>query len=131
MKKILFLALVFFCGILYAQTNVTVSLDNDVYVLLQNMELRGYCSALSPVKPYTEKYIVERLEAAAEYLEENTDEEELTAQKKIIAEYLERFEHEEGLKLAALSFRKEGDVFGVPVSIEINDNFNAEVSGGL
>ncbi len=131
MKKILFLALVFFCGILYAQTNVTVSLDNDVYVLLQNMELRGYCSALSPVKPYTEKYIVERLEEAAEYLEENTYEEELTAQKKIIAEYLERFEHEEGLKLAALSFRKEGDVFGVPVSIEINDNFNAELSGGL
>ena len=131
MKKILFLALVFFCGILYAQTNVTVSLDNDVYVLLQNMELRGYCSALSPVKPYTEKYIVERLEEAAEYLEENTDEEELTAQKKIIAEYLKRFEHEEGLKLAALSFRKEGDVFGVPVSIEIKDNFNAELSGGL
>ncbi len=131
MKKILFLALVFFCGILYAQTNVTVSLDNDVYVLLQNIGLRGYCSPLSPVKPYTEKYIVEKLEEAAEYLDENFDEERLSAQKKIIAEYLKRFEHEEGLKLAALSFRKEGDVFGIPVSIEINDNFNAELSGGL
>lgn len=131
MKKNLLLPIIFLCGILYAQTNVTVSLDNDVYNLLQNIELRGYCSALSPVKPYTEKYIVEKLEEAADYLEDNYDENELAAQKKIISEYLERFEHEEGLKLAALSFRKEGDVSGVPVSIEINDSLNSELSAGF
>ena len=66
MKKLLSLALIFVCGILYAQTNVTVSLDNDVYNLLQNLELRGYCSTLSAERPYTEKYIVEKLEEAAD-----------------------------------------------------------------
>lgn len=131
MKKILFLPILFVCGLLYAQANVTVSLDNDVYNLLNNLELRGYCSNLSAVKPYTEKYIVEKLEEAQEYLEDNYDEDKLPAQKKIIEEYLKRFEHEEGLNMAALTFRKEGDVLGVPVSIEIFDNFNAEVSGGL
>ena len=131
MKKLLLLPILFLCGLLYAQTNVTVSLDNDVYNLLQNLELRGYCSALSPVKPYTEKYIVEKLEEAAEYLEENSEEDQLAAQKKIIADVLESFEHEEGLDKLALSFRKEGDVFGLPVSIEINDNFNTEFSYGF
>ncbi len=131
MKKKLFLALTLCCGILYAQTNVTVSLDDDVYNLLQNIELWGYCSTLSAVKPYTEKYIVEKLEEAAEYLEDNTEEDELQAQKKIIYKYLERYEHEEGLKKLALSWRKEGDVFDIPVSIEINDNFNTELSGGF
>ncbi len=131
MKKILFLALILFCGSLYAQTNVTVSLDNDVYVLLQNIELLGWCSALSPSKPYTEKYIVEKLEEAADYLEDNYEDNRLTAQKKIIADTLKSFEHEEGLNKLALSFRKEGDVFGVPVSIEINDNFNSEFSYGF
>ena len=131
MKKKLFLALTLCCGILYAQTNVTVSLDDDVYNLLQNIELWGYCSTLSAVKPYTEKYIFEKLEEAAEYLEDNTEEDELQAQKKIIYKYLERYEHEEGLKKLALSWRKEGEVFGIPVSIEINDNFNTELSGGF
>ncbi len=131
MKKLLFLPILLLCGMLYAQTNATVSLDNDVYNLLQSIELRGYCSALSPVKPYTEKYIVERLEEAAAYLDENYDEDQLAAQKKIIAEYLERFEHEEGLNLLALSYRKEGDVLGVPVSIEVNDYFNTELSAGF
>ena len=131
MKKLLLLPFVFLCGFLYAQTNVTVSLDNDVYNLLNNLELRGYCSALSAVKPYTEKYIVEKLQEAADYLEENSEEEELAAQKKIIENYLERFEHYEGLDLPALTYRKEGDVLGVPVSVEVFDNFNAEVSGGI
>ena len=131
MKKKLFLALILCCGILYAQTNVTVSLDDDVYELLQNIELRGYCSHLSAVKPYTEKYIVEKLEEAADYLEDNTEEDELTTEKRIIEKYLEKYEHDEGLKKLALSWRKEGDVLGLPVSIEINDNFNTELSGGF
>ena len=131
MKKLLLLPILFLCGFLYAQTNVTVSLDNDVYNLLQNLELRGYCSALSPVKPYTEKYIVEKLEEAAEYLEDNFEEDELTTQKKIIEETLLRFEHDEGLDIISLHFRKEGDVFDVPVSVEVNDFFNTELSGGF
>ena len=131
MKKKLLLPILFLCSILYAQTNATVSLDDDVYVLLQNIELLGYCSRLSPAKPYTEKYIVEKLEEAEEYLEDNTEEGKLSAQKKIISEYLKRFEHEEGLDKLALSFRKEGSVFNVPVSIEINDNFNSEFSYGF
>ena len=131
MKKLLFLPILFVCGLLYAQANVTVSLDNDVYNLLNNLELRGYCSNLSAVKPYTEKYIVGKLEEAKEYLEDNYDEDQLSAQKEIIEEYLQRFEHEEGLNIAALTYRKEGDVFGVPVSIEVFDNFNAELSCGL
>ncbi len=131
MKKKLLLPIFLLCGMLYAQTNVTVSLDNDVYNLLKNLEIRGYCSTLSAVKPYTEKYIVEKLEEAADFLEENYEEDKLSAQKKIIADYLERFEHEEGLDLLSLHYRKEGDVFGVPVSFEINDAFHTELSGGF
>lgn len=56
MKKKLSLPVLLFCGMLFALTNVTVSLDNDVYSLIKNLEVRGYCSTLSAVKPYTEKY---------------------------------------------------------------------------
>ena len=82
MKKLLFLPLLLLCGMLYAQTNVTVSLDDEVYGLLKNCEIKGYCSALAPEKPYTEKYIVERLEEAADYLEDNFDENELIVDGK-------------------------------------------------
>ena len=44
----------------FAQTNNTVDITDDVYVLLRTAETKGLCSRLSNVKPYTEKYIFER-----------------------------------------------------------------------
>ena len=131
MKKLLLLPVIFFCGILYAQTNVTISLDDDVYILLQNIELRGYCSMLSSVKPYTEKYIVSKLEEAADYLEDNYEEDEMVSQKELIASYLKKYEHPEGLDKLRLYYRKEGDVMGIPVSFEISNSFQTTISSGF
>ncbi|MDR2499943.1 MAG: hypothetical protein LBD37_02525 [Treponema sp.] len=42
---------------LAAQTNTTVSVDNEVYYILEQAELRGLCGPLPAVKPYSRKVI--------------------------------------------------------------------------
>lgn len=131
MKKILLLPILLLCGMLYAQTNVTVSLDNEVYGLLQNIELRGYCSALDAVKPYTEKYIVSKLEEALDYLEDNFEDDERRIQKQQIQNYIDSFEHKAGKDWLTLHYRKEGSVVNHPVSFEINDYFRTDLYKGI
>jgi len=54
------LLLLFFNNItLYAQTHVSVPLDHAVYYILDQAEVRGLCSPLPTVKPYTQGKILE------------------------------------------------------------------------
>jgi hypothetical protein len=58
-KKRIMLYLFFAAGInIFAQTYTSVSLDNDIYNILEQAELRGLCPPLSGVKPYTRVYIL-------------------------------------------------------------------------
>ena len=43
---------------LFSQTNTTIDLDDGIYTVLANAELRGLCSVMPGVKPYTEARIL-------------------------------------------------------------------------
>ena len=58
MKKLLCLLLVCFSLPLFAQQYDTVDLGDEVYSFILIAEQKGYCSHLSNVKPYTQKYIM-------------------------------------------------------------------------
>jgi hypothetical protein len=51
----------FFFGktVLCAQTHISVPVDNAVYYILDQAEIRGLCSPLPAVKPYTQRKILE------------------------------------------------------------------------
>ena len=65
MRKICLLSvffLVFFnIPLLFAQTHISVPVDNDVYYLLNLAETRGLCSPLPAVRPYTRARVVEAI----------------------------------------------------------------------
>ena len=46
---------------LYAQTHISVPVDHSVYYILDQAEVRGLCSPLPAVKPYTQRKIIEAI----------------------------------------------------------------------
>lgn len=61
-KKFIFILLVLFSfsGI-FAQQNLSVPLDDDVYFLLENASLRGILPTLPAAKPYTLSFVLDKL----------------------------------------------------------------------
>ena len=109
----------------FAQSNVTIDLDDDVYDLLRSCELQNLCSTLSYVKPYSKSYVLNKLEEIKENLEEDSSE------IKIVQNYIEKYDIKTGLdiKSATLKIESNSDVF--PVSFVLNDSFNVNFGTGL
>ncbi|MBD5412779.1 MAG: hypothetical protein HDR51_08565 [Treponema sp.] len=62
-KRTVFVILLFALEcLLFAQTNTTVDVNDEIYDILSNAESRGLCTTLSEVRPYTEKYILKKLD---------------------------------------------------------------------
>lgn len=135
MKKIvkIFISILFFsfCAALSAQQNITVDVGDEVYDILENASLRGLCSPLPAVKPYSQRFIKDTLNQILINLDDYTDDYEITSEKNIVERQLERFEAEPGLDLAKAMVRFEGKILELPVSIEVRDSLNGEFSMGL
>ena len=109
---------------LYAQSNNTVDIADDIYSFLRIAETRGLCDSLSPVRPYTEKYIVSKLDQILENLDDEN-------QKAIVEEYKNKYKREDGLSLKELAYKMTEQKGDVPVSLAVdlyNDTF---MSGGM
>ena len=109
---------------LYAQSNNTVDIADDIYSFLRIAETRGLCDSLSPVRPYTEKYIVNKLDQIFENLDDEN-------QKAIVEEYKNKYKREDGLSLKELAYKMTEQKGDVPVSFAVdlyNDTF---MSGGM
>ena len=135
MKKIIkiFISILFFsfCAALSAQQNITVDVGDEVYDILENASLRGLCSPLPSVKPYSQRFIKDTLNQILINLGDYTDDYEISSEKNIVERQLERFEAEPGLDLAKAMVRFEGKILELPVSFEIRDSINGDFSMGL
>ena len=93
MKKriTLFIATMFLmCTAGFSQTHSTVKLSDSVYELLENAEAQGLCTNLFTIKPYTQKYIVSKLEEIKTSLENNKGANTET-ELEVVNNYIERF----------------------------------------
>lgn len=118
------LAFFLYTGSLFAQTHVSVPVDHSVYYLLSQAELRGLCSPLPAVKPYTRGRITEAIDeilaAEPRRFGSLTD-----AERAILEEALEEFtKGEEGLDLRNGMYRfdvqgKKGGYFSGDVGISL------------
>lgn len=129
-KKFLFCLFASFAIFAFAQSNNTVDITDDVYEILNNAELRGLCSNLSNVKPYTEKYICSKLDEVLSALE-NKEDSISKSEYQVILHYRSKFEKEEGLKLKKLKYRLSSENAKIPVSLNLDLNSDAFISGGL
>lgn len=100
LKKVLIINLMFMfvCISLFAQTHSSVSLNNHVYYILEQAEMRGLVSPLSGVRPFTRNVVIR---AINEILESPQSARGLNStERAILEQYLERFSiPEPGLNL--------------------------------
>ena len=72
----------------FAQTHISVPLDNQIYRILEQAQLRGLCAPLSGIRPYTQAVVVS---AIREILESEESEKINAVERAILEQYLSRF----------------------------------------
>jgi hypothetical protein len=90
MKKVLagVCGLLFLCAPLFAQSHTSVSMENQVYYILEQAEIRGLCQPLSGVRPYTQSVVTT---AINEILYTDKVEKLNKTERDILEQYLEKW----------------------------------------
>ena len=117
-KAFLAACIIFFSFTLYAQTNITVDLGDDVYSFLVKAEEKGYCSNLPYAKPYTVKFIKKTLTDIKTFIEEADDYKYKQLELDTVNFYLSRYETQAGFNLGKMGYRFENGNEAFPVSFE-------------
>ena len=124
--------LFYLSGTAFAQINNTVLLDDPVYEVLTGAELHGLCTPLSNIKPYTQKYILKKLNEVSENLEniENKTKTQET-QAEIIKTYISKYEYKDGLDFSKMLYRASQDINDVPITFGVFAALNGMASTGF
>ncbi len=85
-NKGLVFILLFLCVGVFAQQNLSVSLDNPVYKVLESLQVRALCSPLPTAKPYSRARVVMALEEALE-----KEDKLYRMEKDILIHYIDEF----------------------------------------
>ena len=127
MKKITCALLsIFTAFILAAQTKATVDLRDQIYQALEYAELRGLCTELSGVKPYTQERIMRAVDEILLNAEKLSGTELL-----FLREYQEKHFHAPGFTKRLLGLRYAVPNKRVPLSIQVDFAQELSFSGGL
>jgi hypothetical protein len=86
--KLLVCFCLFSCFPLFTQTHNSVSLENNIYHILEQAEIRGLCGPLSGIKPYTQSVVVT---AIKEILNSEKSDKIKKSEREILEQYLEKF----------------------------------------
>ena len=123
-----------FCSVLlsvlivsaFAQNNLSVDVDSEIYRSLDTCLSRGLCDILPGAKPYTQNRV---LQAVNEILE---NEDRLSAtEKAVLDDYLEEHSQKEEKVVSKTHLRLQNNIFSVPFSFEYLFGLEASGSGGL
>ena len=87
-KEIFVCLLAFFVVPVFAQTHIPVPLNNQIYTILEQAEIRGLCSPLSGIRPYTQDVINS---AIKEILDSEDPKKLSSAEREILEQYLVKF----------------------------------------
>lgn len=121
--KILFVSLFVFSSLAaYSQQNVSVNIENDIYEIIDYAQLKGMCSVISGVKPYTQGQIKRAVNEIYDSGVELTDYE-----AKILAAYLHSLEKNEESKNNVLHVNVSNENTDFPLSFNycFSQDFNA------
>ena len=142
MKKLLLSVLISFVLVfnISAQTNSSVPISDEVYGVLLSAEAKGYCDKLYTSRPYTEKYILMKLDEIHENLLSKIEKIEdeggevpyiIKNEFAVIKAQEKRFQHNNGLDFSRMSFRTENKSEKFPVSFEFDNNLDIFASTGV
>jgi len=108
------------CGVaaLSAQNHVSVALENRVYAILEQAQIRGLCAPLSGVKPYTHRVVVK---AINEILNADDTRRLNDTERAILRQYMER--------LSKPMLHAETAISTKDIPLTLNAGASAEVEG--
>jgi hypothetical protein len=119
------------CGSLFAQAHNSVSMENQVYYILEQAQIRGLCQPLSGVRPYTQSVVVA---AINEILYSEKAEKLNKTEREILEQYLEKwakpksgFDWKRGAWHGSNSISKKN----IPISGNLGVSVDLEGSTGL
>lgn len=128
MKKIFILLIALIVSFnLFAQTNSTVDINDDVYEILRYSETMNLCSPLSYARPYSQSYILSKLNEIKDNLTEQEKEYELG----ILQTYINRFDIKEGKDFKNATFKAVNKSEKFPFSFVLNNSIDSVFSSGL
>lgn len=126
-KSLLFLYLLIFSVFgVFAQINNNIPLENEIYDVLENLQIRGLCSPMIGQKPYTQRLIFEKIDESLSK-EEGLSPSERDFLEMWKQERLDSFEQ----KPSKLSFHTEGKDEKIPTTVNFKAGLEASASGGL
>jgi hypothetical protein len=117
------------CASVFAQTHTSVPLENQIYYILEQAQLRGLCSPLSGVRPYTQSVIIS---AINEILISENSGRLNAAEREILEQYRRKFSR----PAAGLDWNRGGlygeTTFGShTISADLSVSASFEGSAGL
>ena len=126
MKKIALLGLILlsFSVNVFAQKNISVSVYDDIYEIIEQAQLKGLCSTISGAKPYTRQQIKKAINEIYDSGYELSDRE-----AKILGFYVEKMRANEEVKNNVFHASVKNDNPDMPLSI--NYNFGFEMVGSM
>jgi len=87
-KVFLFFLFAAFSAPVFTQTHTSVSLENQIYYILEQAQLRGLCSPLPGIRPYSQSVIISAID---EILFSQNAEKLMSAEREILEQYLAKF----------------------------------------
>jgi len=87
-KLILCFLFAVLCVPIFAQTHTSVPLDDPIYRILEQAQLRGLCAPLPGIRPYTQAVVVS---AIREILSSENNEKLTSTEREILEQYLSKF----------------------------------------
>lgn len=111
----------------FAQQNLSVDIDDEIYRILETCQNRGLCSFMPGAKPYAQARILSAIDEILEH--EGTLSE---TEKAVLIRYKEDYSPKEnGKVLSVTRVRLQNEIKGVPLSFEYDLGLEASASGGL
>ena len=133
LKLILICIFVNICTSVFAQTHISVPLENRIYQILEKAAIRGLCSTLSGVRPYTQNVVVKAINEilGSELKGKNALNDK---EREILKDYLAKFSKpKKGMDFYRGGFYAERGMGknDIPLSINIDLSVDIEGSAGI
>lgn len=128
MKKIALIFTLIFCAgfSAFSQKNVSVSIYDEVYEIIELAQLKGLCSTISGAKPYTRAQITKAINEIYDSGYELSGKE-----AKILAFYVDKLRANDEMKNNVFHARATNDNPDLPLSFNYNFGFEMVGSMGL
>ena len=115
------------CNPLFTQTHSSVHLDSQVYYILEQAELRGLCTPLPGIKPYTQAVVLEKIN---EILNSENSKGLKEPERAILNQYIVRFSKPKlGIDWKRGGYFNEAAIGKSETALSVNAGIIADISG--